>query len=216
MENKKQLLISNLHYITTSAQAAELACRGGVRWVQLRVKNLPAAEWRQRALDVQAVCRHHGATFIINDNPQLAREIGADGVHLGKQDMPPAEARALLGPDFIIGGTANTFADIEGLAAAGVDYIGLGPFHFTTTKEKLSPILGLSGYAEIMAQCRAAGFTTPVVGIGGVELADVAALLATGLHGVAVSGAIGGAASPTEAARLFVEELSSPQSIARI
>jgi len=216
LENKKQLLISNLHYITTSAQAAELASLGGVRWVQLRVKNLPAAEWRQRALDVQAVCRHHGATFIINDNPQLAREIGADGVHLGKQDMPPAEARALLGPDFIIGGTANTFTDIEGLVAAGVDYIGLGPFRFTTTKEKLSPILGLSGYAEIMAQCRAAGFTTPVVGIGGVELADVAALLATGLHGVAVAGAIGGAASPTEAARLFVEELSSPQSIAHI
>jgi thiamine-phosphate pyrophosphorylase len=205
--------ISRLHYITTNTQAAELACRGGVRWVQLRVKNLPAAEWRQHALDVQAVCRHHGATLLINDNPALALEIGADGVHLGKQDMPPAEARALLGPDFIIGGTANTFADIAGLVAAGVDYIGLGPFRFTTTKEKLSPILGLSGYAEIMAQCRAAGFTTPVVGIGGVELADVAELLAAGLHGVAVSGAIGGAASPTEASQLFVEELSSPQSI---
>jgi thiamine-phosphate pyrophosphorylase len=205
--------ISRLHYVTTNAQAAELACRGGVRWVQLRVKNLPAAEWRQRALDVQAVCRHHGATFLINDNPALALEIGAAGVHLGKQDMPPAEARALLGPDFIIGGTANTFADIAGLVAAGVEYIGLGPFRFTTTKEKLSPILGLRGYAEIMAQCRAAGFTTPVVGIGGVELADVAELLAAGLHGVAVSGAIGGAASPMEAAQLFVKELSSPQSI---
>jgi thiamine-phosphate pyrophosphorylase len=208
--------ISRLHYITTNAQAAELACRGGVRWVQLRVKNLPADEWRQRALDVQVVCRHHGATLLINDNPALALEIGADGVHLGKQDMPPAEARALLGTDFIIGGTANTFADIEGLVAAGVEYIGLGPFRFTTTKEKLSPILGLSGYAEIMAQCRAAGFTTPVVGIGGVELADVAELLAAGLHGVAVSGAIGGAASPTEAAQIFVEELSSPQSIASL
>jgi thiamine-phosphate pyrophosphorylase len=208
--------ISRLHYITTNAQAAELACRGGVRWVQLRVKNLPAAEWRQRALDVQAVCRHHGATLLINDNPALALEIGADGVHLGKQDMPPSEARALLGPNFIIGGTANTFADIAGLVAAGVEYIGLGPFRFTTTKEKLSPILGLSGYAEIMAQCRAAGFTTPVVGIGGVELADVAELLAAGLHGLAVSGAIGGAASPTEAAQLFTEELSSPQSIASL
>lgn len=210
------MVISNLHYITTNAQAAELACRGGVRWVQLRVKNLPAAEWRQRALDVQAVCQHHGATFLINDNPALALEIGADGVHLGKQDMPPMEACALLGPDFIIGGTANTFADIEGLAEAGVDYIGLGPFRFTTTKEKLSPILELAGYAEIMAQCRVAGFTVPIIGIGGVELADVAALLATGLHGVAVSGAIGGAANPTEAAQLFVEELTSPQSIASI
>jgi len=208
--------ISNLHYITTNAQAAELACRGGVRWVQLRVKNLPAAEWKQRALDVQVVCRYHGATFILNDNPALALEIGADGVHLGKQDMPPAEARALLGPQFTIGGTANTFADIEKLMAAGVDYIGLGPFRFTTTKEKLSPILGLAGYADILAQCRAAGFTTPIVGIGGVALADVAALFATGLHGVAVSGAIGGAASPAAATQFFMKELSDAQSIASL
>ena len=208
--------ISNLQYIATNAQAAELACRGGVRWVQLRVKNLPVAEWRQRALDVQAVCRHHGATLILNDNPALALEIGAAGVHLGQQDMPPAEARALLGPGFIIGGTANTFTDIEGLVAAGVDYIGLGPFRFTTTKEKLSPILGLTGYADVLARCRAAGFTTPVVGIGGVELADVAALRATGLHGVAVAGTIGGAAGPTEAARLFVAELANNQLIATI
>jgi thiamine-phosphate pyrophosphorylase len=203
--------ISNLHYITTTAHAAELACRGGVRWVQLRVKNLSAAAWQQRALDVQAVCRHHGATLIINDNPALALALGADGVHLGKQDMNPAEARALLGPGFIIGGTANTFADIEGLVAAGVDYIGLGPFRFTATKEKLSPILGLAGYTEILAQCRAAGFTTPVIGIGGVELADIPALRAAGLHGVAVSGAIGSAANPTDTAQLFVAESAKNQ-----
>jgi len=205
--------ISELHYVAASADAAELACRGGVRWVQLRVKNLPAAEWRQRALAVQAVCRQHGATLIINDNPALALAIGADGVHLGQQDMPPAEARALLGPEFIIGGTANTFADLEGLVAARVDYIGLGPFRFTTTKEKLSPILGLAGYAKLLAQCRAAGFRVPIVGIGGVELADVAALLATGLHGVAVAGAIGRAAEPAMAAGLWVAELAKNQAI---
>jgi len=207
--------ISRLQFITASASAAELACRGGVRWVQLRAKNLPAAAWRQLALDVQAVCRHHGAALIINDNPALALEIGAAGVHLGQQDMPPAEARALLGPNFIIGGTANTFADVEKLVAAGVDYIGLGPFRFTTTKEKLSPMLGLAGYAELLAQCRAAGFATPVVGIGGVALADVTALLATGLHGVAVAGALSGAANPTVAARLFIHELAGNHSIAR-
>lgn len=205
--------ISRLHYISTSAQAAELACRGGVRWVQLRVKNLSAAEWRQRALETQVVCRHHGATLIINDNPALALEIGAAGVHLGQQDMRPEQARALLGPAFLLGGTANTFADIEGLVAAGVDYIGLGPFRFTTTKEKLSPILGLAGYADILAQCRAVGLTVPIVGIGGVELADVTALRATGLHGVAVAGAIGGAADATAAARLFMEEVSNNQSV---
>ena len=151
------------------------------------------------------MCRHYGATLIINDNPALALEIGAAGVHLGQHDMPPAEARALLGPGFIIGGTANTFADIEGLVAAGVDYIGLGPFRFTTTKAKLSPLIGLSGYAAVLAQCRAAGVAVPIVGIGGVVLADVPALLATGLHGVAVAGAIGDAASPAAAAQSFMQ-----------
>jgi thiamine-phosphate pyrophosphorylase len=210
------MTISKLHYITTSPEAAARACQGGVRWVQLRVKNVPYSTWKQLALDTQQVCRQYGATLLINDNPQLALEIKADGVHLGKQDMSPLAARTLLGPEFIIGGTANTFADIEQLVAAGVDYIGLGPFRFTTTKEKLSPILGLAGYADIFEQYRAVGFTTPVIGIGGVELADVAALRATGLHGVAVSGAIGGTADPAATAALFVEEVSKPLTVATL
>ena len=205
--------ISPLHYITTTPEAAELACQGGVRWVQLRVKNQSYAAWKQLALDTQAVCRRHGATLLINDNPRLAQEIGADGVHLGAADMPPAEARAMLGTKFIVGGTANTFADVQRLAAAGVDYIGLGPFRFTKTKDKLSPILGLAGYADIVARSRAAGFTVPIVGIGGVALADVPALLVTGVHGVAVSSAIGAAADPAEAARLFINQLAVVKSI---
>ena len=200
--------ISTLQYITTSPEGAERACRGGVRWVQLRVKNQPYAIWKQLALETQAVARRYGATLLINDNPRLAQEIGADGVHLGQADMPPAEARAMLGATFIIGGTANTFADVQRHAAAGVDYVGLGPFRFTSTKEKLSPILGLAGYADILRQCRAAGLAVPIVGIGGVMLADVPALLETGLHGVAVSGAIGAAAEPSAAAAQFVERLT--------
>ena len=200
--------ISTLQYITTSPEGAERACRGGVRWVQLRVKNQPYAIWKQLALETQAVARRYGATLLINDNPRLAQEIGADGVHLGQADMPPAEARAMLGATFIIGGTANTFADVQRHAAAGVDYVGLGPFRFTSTKEKLSPILGLAGYADILRQCRAAGLALPIVGIGGVTLADVPALLETGLHGVAVSGAIGAAAEPSAAAAQFVERFT--------
>ncbi|TGD79675.1 thiamine phosphate synthase [Hymenobacter wooponensis] len=199
--------INNLQFITASAEQAEQACAGGVRWVQLRVKNLAYAEWKQRALATQQVCQRYGATLIINDNPQLAVEIGADGVHLGKEDMAPTEARAILGPDFIIGGTANTFADVERLEAAGVDYIGLGPFRFTATKEKLSPILGLTGYELLLGQCRAAGITTPIVGIGGITLADVSPLVATGLHGVAVSGAISASPDPATTALAFLERL---------
>ena len=205
--------INALHYIATNPEAAELACQGGVRWVQLRVKNQPHAIWKQLALETQAVCRRFGATLLINDNPRLAQEIGADGVHLGQADMPPAEARDMLGARFIVGGTANTFADVQRLVAAGVDYVGLGPFRFTSTKEKLSPILGLAGYTETMRQCRAAGLTVPVVGIGGIALEDVGELLATGLHGVAVSGAIGGAAKPEDAARLFIRQLQKYASV---
>ena len=205
--------ISRLHYITTTPEAAELACLGGVRWVQLRVKNQPYAAWKQLAQDTQAVCRRFGAALLVNDNPRLAQEIGADGVHLGAADMPPAEARAMLGARFIIGGTANTFADVQRLAAAGVDYVGLGPFRFTRTKDKLSPILGLAGYAHVVAQSQAAGIVVPIVGIGGIVLADVPALLAAGLHGVAVSGAIGAAADPTDAARRLVGQLTTMNSI---
>ncbi|TGE27531.1 thiamine phosphate synthase [Hymenobacter metallicola] len=199
--------ISNLHFITDRPEHAEQACRGGVRWVQLRVKNAAPDQWRQLALDTQAVCQRYGATLIINDNPGLALEIGAEGVHLGKQDMSPIEARVLLGPSKIIGGTANTFADIEQLVQAGVDYIGLGPFRFTTTKEKLSPILGLEGYSSIMQQCREAGIHVPVVAIGGIQNDDVALVLSTLVHGLAVSGAIGGATDPTAAAKELVEHV---------
>ncbi|WP_236943205.1 thiamine phosphate synthase [Hymenobacter sp. PAMC 26628] len=192
------------------AEAAELACQGGVRWVQFRAKNLSYAEWRQRASETQAVCRRHGAVLIVNDSPALALEIGADGVHLGQQDMNSAEARALLGPHVLIGGTANTFADVERLAAVGVDYVGLGPLRFTTTKEKLSPLLGLAGYAAVLGQCRAVGLALPIVGIGGVALADVPALRAAGLYGVAVAGAIGGAPSPAATAAQFLAALNEP------
>ena len=182
--------ISNLHYLVSDPDDIDAAAVRGIRWIQLRVKNEPYAEWKKLALEAQARCKIYHATFIINDNPALALEIGADGVHLGQQDMPPAEARALLGPGFIIGGTANTFADIERLAVAGVDYIGLGPFHFTNTKKNLAPVLGLAGYQQQLAQCRAAGITVPIVAIGGILLDDVPPLMATGLHGVAVAGGI--------------------------
>lgn len=206
-------MISRLHYITqdlpgySHAQLAALACAGGVDWVQLRLKQNWMSNWTQEALDTLAVCRQYGARLIINDHVALARDINADGVHLGKTDMSPVEARALLGPGKIIGGTANTLADIELLAQAGVDYIGLGPFRFTTTKEKLSPLLGLAGYQYILEQCRQQQITIPIIGIGGITLTDVWPLMQTGLHGLAVSSAINKSTDPVEAARQLTEQL---------
>lgn len=205
--------IARLQYITQTlpnhshAELAAQACAGGVRWVQLRVKQADPAMWYTAARETQRVCQMYGATFILNDNVEMACELGADGVHLGKQDMPAQQARTVLGNNAIIGGTANTFGDILALADARVDYIGLGPFRFTTTKEKLSPILGIEGYAALLQQCREHGIGIPIVAIGGILYSDVTTLLQTGIYGVAVSSAIGTAERPAHAAEQFFHEL---------
>ncbi len=129
--------------------------------MQLRMKDATTDEMRPVALEAQRLCREAGATFVIDDNVELVREIGADGVHLGKNDMPVDEARQLLGPDFVIGGTANTYEDVVMHHGRGADYIGCGPFRFTTTKERLSPVLGQEGYKDIVGRTRAARLSTP-------------------------------------------------------
>lgn len=176
--------------------SARLALRGGCRWIQLRMKDASEEELRDTARRVQELCRLHGATFIIDDHVDLVKETGADGVHLGKLDMPIAEARERLGKDFIIGGTANTFEDIRRHAADGADYIGCGPFRFTTTKQKLSPILGTDGYRSILSQMKQAGINIPVVAIGGITREDIPPLKALGLNGIALSGSILKAENP--------------------
>ncbi|MDR1698593.1 MAG: thiamine phosphate synthase [Prevotellaceae bacterium] len=188
-------------------QSAELALAGGCRWVQLRMKDAPLHEVEKTALKLREMCREAGATFIIDDHVALAKKVGADGVHIGKTDMPPEEARAILGKDFIIGGTANTFEDIKRLAAAGVDYVGLGPFRFTQTKKNLSSVLGLEGYEKIIKQCRAANINLPVVAIGGITTADIRAIMNTGVCGIAVSGSILGAREPVEETKEIIRIL---------
>ena len=127
---------------------------------------------------------------------ELVERAGADGVHLGKNDMPVDEARKILGNGKIIGGTANTIEDIVRLHKQGADYIGCGPFRFTTTKKKLSPVLGLEGYKSIVQNMRDKGIDLPIVAIGGITVADIPAIMATGVTGIALSGAILGAADP--------------------
>ena len=167
-----------------------LALEGGCRWVQLRMKNATVDEIRPVALEAQRMCREAGATFIIDDHVELVKEIHADGVHLGKNDMPVAEARKILGTDFIIGGTTNTFEDVKMHYEAGANYIGCGPFRFTTTKEKLSPVLGLDGYREVVGQMRAHNIDLPIVAIGGITAEDIPAIMQTGVTGIALSGTV--------------------------
>lgn len=185
-----------LQFITHKAggydelSGAEAVLKGGCRWVQLRMKDASDEEFIAVGRKLAELCRSFGARLILDDRVHLVGEIGADGVHVGKNDMPVDEVRRLLGPGFIVGATANSFDDIASAAARGADYIGLGPFRFTQTKRKLSPILGLEGYRQLMSESRAAGILLPVVAIGGINSADIPDIMATGVHGVAISGGL--------------------------
>lgn len=193
--------------------SVRLALAGGCRWVQLRMKNVQPENIKPVAAEALRMCREAGATFIIDDHVNLAKEVGADGVHLGRNDMPVDQARAILGPDFIIGGTANTVDDIITHWNRGADYIGCGPFRFTTTKEKLSPVLGLDGYRNIIAGMRQHGIDLPIVAIGGITAEDIPAILSTGVTGIALSGSVLRASDPAAEMRriLGIIETSKTQ-----
>jgi len=189
-------MIQPIQYISqaprtgTHLDAIEQVLKAGGKWIQLRIKNRPETEILPFAKAAQALCENYGAKLIINDYPHLAKAVGSYGVHLGLQDMPILEARKIINTGQIIGGTANTFEHIQQRVAEGADYIGLGPFRFTRTKENLSPIVGLEGYYKLMEKVRQAGIKTPIVAIGGIEAADIPAILETGIYGIAISAAL--------------------------
>lgn len=187
--------------------SARIALEGGCRWIQLRMKEAPLQEIEDIATKVKKMCRAYDATFIIDDHVELAKRIGADGVHLGKNDMPVAEARKILGNDFIIGGTANTFNDIRLLNEAGADYIGCGPYRYTTTKKNLSPLLGIKGYQEVTRNMQRMNIRLPIVAIGGIGHDDIDALLSTGVNGIALSGSILRADKPIDEMKRIIEKI---------
>jgi thiamine-phosphate pyrophosphorylase len=203
----------NLYYLTqdllhiSHEQLAEDACKAGVSYLQLRMKNKTETERKSIALNVKEICQRYNVTFIINDYVELAKEISADGVHLGRTDMSPAQAREILGEDKIIGGTANNWKDILRLTEQKVTYIGLGPFSFTHTKEKLSPILGIKGYAEILAQMSEKNIEIPLVAIGGIKLANILELKTLGIKGIAISSAINLAENRIDTAKSFLASM---------
>lgn len=178
--------------------SARMALEGGCRWIQLRMKESSEKEVKEEALRIQELCKEYEAIFILDDYVEIAQQIHADGVHLGKKDMPIAQARQILGKEYIIGGTANTFEDIQQHAADEADYIGCGPFRFTTTKKNLSPILGLEGYRLIVERMRQAGIQLPIVAIGGITYEDIPSIMNTGVSGIALSGTILRAEDPVK------------------
>ncbi|MDR0711859.1 MAG: thiamine phosphate synthase [Prevotellaceae bacterium] len=185
-------------------QSVEIAVAGGCRRIQLRMKDAKLQEVEETARLAKKLCDSSGAELYINDHVEICKNVRAMGVHLGKTDMPPREARLLLGDGFIIGGTANTFEDIRRLQGEGVSYIGLGPFRFTTTKKNLSPAIGLSGYRRIMEQCKEHRINLPVFAVGGITASDIPDILSTGISGIALSSTILQAQNPVEEARRVI------------
>lgn len=179
-----------LQFITDRLDGLEEVLKGGCRWVQLRMKDATDEEFAAVALPACRLCHKFGAKFILDDRVHLVGALEADGVHIGKNDMPVADARRALGPVKIIGATANTPSDAIAAVEAGADYLGVGPFRFTTTKKLLAPLLGGEGIREVVEAVRSRGSEIPIVAIGGIETADLAEIRMTGVTGVAVSGLI--------------------------
>lgn len=197
--------ITHRNHQLNDLQAAQQALRGGCRWVQLRMKGFTDEEFIANAEKIREECKKVNATFLLNDRAHLVKQCKADGVHLGKNDISPSEARVLLGEGAIIGGTANSLEDIDYLVAQGVDYIGLGPFRFTSTKDNLSPILGLDGYKRATEYCKSRGYLTPIVAIGGITEGDISSIMQSGVDGIALSGSILNAKESRVATKNIVE-----------
>lgn len=185
------------------------AVEGGCKWVQLRMKDSSKDEIIEVAEKAKEICKDSDCILVVDDHVDIAKELELDGVHLGKNDMNPNEARKILGEEFIIGATANTFDDIQNLRHLDIDYIGLGPFRFTSTKEKLSPILGIDGYTSIINQKNDASINIPIVAIGGITYDDIESIMETGVNGIAVSGSLINAGNMTAETKKMISLLES-------
>lgn len=168
-------------------EQARRLCQAGARWIQLRMKEAAPERWLETACAVEQICRTHGAFFIVNDSVDIAVRCGADGVHLGKLDLDWAEARLQLGPHRILGGTVNNVDDVQRARTLGcLDYVGVGPWRFTSSKKNLSPVLGAEGVGALIELLG----DLPAWVIGGVEPADLPTLRGIGARGAAVSSAL--------------------------
>jgi thiamine-phosphate pyrophosphorylase len=178
------------------AFVVEAAVRGGVTAVQLREKSCGARDFVQLGRELKKLLAPLQVPLIVNDRVDIALAIGADGVHLGQQDLDSESARRLLGPDAIIGLSIETIAQARAAAPLDVDYLGVGPVFATATKTDAAPPLGLTGLAQVRAISRHA-----IVAIGGIGVENVRQVIHSGADGVAVVSAICAADDPERAAR---------------
>lgn len=206
-------MIPRLHYIANyrggpdEARLLDIVSAvldAGVPAIQLRCKAGSDLERLQMAGRLSELCRQAGATFLVNDRADIAVASGADGAHVGPDDLPPADARLILGPDRILGASARTEERARLAVAAGASYLGVGPCYATTTKEGLPDPIGPHGLRVV-----AEAVDIPVIAIGGVTADAIPDLLAAGAHGVAVIGAIEASDDPGLAAKELMARIGS-------
>jgi thiamine-phosphate pyrophosphorylase len=185
------------------ATVLDAVLQGGARMVQLREKTWPSGTLFPVAERLRARCRAAGVPFIVNDRVDLAVAVGADGVHLGQDDLPPAAARALLKPGMILGLSTHSVAQAEAAQAAGADYVAVGSMYPTATKPEFQ-LVGPALVRELRPRIR-----VPLVAIGGITPENAGEVIAAGADAVAVISAVCGARDPAAAARRFVQVIEA-------
>lgn len=189
------------------AQAVEEAISGGVTCIQLREKAMEQSTFLEEARAIRALCREKKVPFLVNDDIEVALQSGADGVHVGQHDLDAAQVRAMIGPDKILGVSAQTVEQARKAEAGGADYLGVGAVFPTGTKQDADAV----SYETLQAICRAVKI--PVVAIGGIHLENLPALRGSGIAGVALVSAIFAASNIEEdckALRAAAEEAVRP------
>jgi len=184
-------------------QPVEAVLKGGATMIQLREKQLDQDHFRREALELRDLCRRYGVPFLLNDAVELAVETDADGVHVGQHDRPAAEVRAIIGPDKILGVSAQTVEQALAAQEAGADYLGVGAVFPTGTKEDADAV----SLDTLAAICRAVDI--PVVAIGGITAENLPTLAKTGICGAAVVSALFAQADPEGAARRLRGEIAT-------
>lgn len=185
----------------TLTEVVETLLKAGVTCVQLREKDAEDAFILQEAQELNALCRRYGVPFLVNDRPDLAQTVGADGVHVGREDTGLTEARKQLGVNAVLGGSAHTVAEALAAQAAGADYLGCGAVFGSGTKHNVSQM----SLETLTAICQAVDI--PVVAIGGVNLDNLSLLAGTGIAGVAVISGLFAPDDKTAAAQGFLQQL---------
>ncbi|NHB67165.1 thiamine phosphate synthase [Perlabentimonas gracilis] len=209
--------ISKLHFITNQwsqtpiFNQVERYIKGGGNWVQLRLKGFTKDEMIEVGRPISSLCRESNVRFIVNDCVEVAAELNACGVHLGREDMLPVEVRRILGPHKIIGATANNLAELEHAIAQPINYVGYGPYRFTKTKEKLSAPIGIDGYREAVSFMGSKDCHIPIIAIGGIEVNDIESILGIGVYGVALSGNICNSENIIEATEKLLQTIQNIQ-----